>query len=309
MARPSAGGAADLAPARAPKTLAPLRGSRTAEVVAATRARHLLRHPPPWIIEDRFAIHFAGRRWRRILDSDVLDWLYLRLVRRLIPVSMQQLTRARFAEDRIGAAAGRGVSQLVILGAGFDTFALRRPELPLTVFEVDLAATQALKRERMASAGIETTPQLRFVTVDFERDDLGRRLAAAGFDHGKPAFFNWMGVTYYLTGDAIRGTLARLTELAAPGSELTLDYLIAEKRLAPGDRAVFRQVQRWVTRRGEPLVSAFEPEFTPREMGIESGWELLEQSSPADQSARYLAGRSDLPPLTALFACLHLRRR
>lgn len=286
------------------------RGSRTAEVVAAVRARHLLRHRPPWVLEDRYAIRFAGPRWRRILSSDALDWLFSRVIlRRLMPVGMQQLVRARFAEDRIAVAAARGVSQLVILGAGFDSFALRRPDLSLAVFEADLAATLAIKRERMTAAGIRAPAGLRFVSVDFEKDDLGGRLAASGFDRRRATFFNWMGVSYYLLRDAVRETLAQVTDLAAPGSELTLDYLLAEEGLAPADRALLAGVKRFVARRGEPLRTTFHPKAVERDLGLDAHWELRQHDSPADQATRYLEGRTDLPPLPPLFGCLHLRRR
>ncbi len=285
------------------------RGSRTAEMVAATRARHLVRHAPPWVVEDRFAIHLAGR-WRRIIESDLLDWLYSRvLLGRLMSVGIQQLVRARFAEDAITAWAGRGGSQLVILGSGFDTFALRHPDLPLTVFEVDLAATEALKRERLAAAGVALPEKARFVEVDFERDDLGERLATAGFDQKRPAFFNWMGVTYYLAPDALRQSLAVMAALAAPGSELTLDYLISEEVMDPSNRRLSRRVKRFVALRGEPMVSTFDPALVEQGLGTEEDWEILEHESPADQIERYLKGRADLPPLAPLFGGLHLRRR
>jgi len=231
------------------------------------------------------------------------------VLRRLIPVTMQPLIRARFAEDRIARAVGRGVSQLVILGAGFDTLAFRLPDPSPTVFEVDLAATRTLKQERMAAAGIEKPPGLRFVSMDFERDDLGERLAATGFDREQAGFFNWMGVTYYLAGNAIRASLGRLTDLAAPASELTLDYLIAESCLASSDHSLSREFRRFVARRGEPILSDFDPASVREEMGLDAGWELCGHDSPADQTARYLAGRPDLPPLAPLFGCLHLRRR
>lgn len=280
------------------------RGSRTAEMVAATRARHLLRHAPPWIVEDPFAIHLAGR-WRRIIESDLLDWLYSRvLLGRLMSVGVQQLVRARFAEDAITAA---GLSQLVILGSGFDTFALRHPGLPLTVFEVDLAATEALKRERLAAAGVALPESALFVEVDFERDDLGERLTAAGFDRERAAFFNWMGVTYYLAPEALRESLRVIAELAAPGSELTLDYLIAAEALDPAARRLSRRMKRFVALRGEPMVTGFHPARVEAELG--EGWELVEHESPAEQTERYLKGRADLPPLAPLFGCLRLRRK
>lgn len=295
--------------AKAGPNLAHARGSRTAELVAASRARHLVRHPPPWIVEDRFAIHFAGW-WRTVIRSNLLDWVFSRIILRpLMPVTMQQLTRARFAEDRILEAAGRGVSQLVILGSGFDTFALRYPALPVTVFEVDLAATEVLKQERMEAAGLRPPPGLRFVKVDFERDELGDRLSACGFNRGRAGFFNWMGVTYYLAKDAIRASAAALGDLAAPGSELTLDYLVAEDCVPEESRPLFGKVMKFVAKRGEPFRSAFDPAEVVEEMGWSKHWELRQHDSPADQTARYLEGRADLPPLAPLFGCLHLRRR
>ena len=295
--------------AAAGANLARVRGSRTAEAVAAFRALHLLRHSPPWVVEDPLAIHFAGA-WRRIVNSRVLSWIYTRVIlRRLAPVAMEHLTRTRFAEDRIASAVERGMSQLVILGAGFDTFALRNPHLPATVFEVDLAATQAIKRKRMQAAGLAPPAGLRFVTVDFERDDLGARLAASGFIRGRPGFFNWMGVTYYLAADALRDTLGRLGELAAPGSELTLDYLIAEESLPEDARPALHRLKRFVARSREPLVSAFQPESLPNALGVADDWEVAGHDAPAEQAAQYLSGRSDLPPLAPLFGCLHLRRK
>ena len=141
----------------------------------------LLKHDEPHVFEDPHAIHFVGGRWRRILGSRVLDALFSRvLVRKLIPITTQHLTRARFAEDCLEEAARNGVTQYVILGSGFDTFAFRRPDLGLTVFEVDLAATIDLKRDRLAGANMTCPDSLHFVpevshagdTVRIDRFDL-----------------------------------------------------------------------------------------------------------------------------------------
>ena len=294
---------------QAPVNRARTRGSRTAELVAVSRARHLLRHDRPYVFEDPHAIHLVGNRWRRILGSRVLDALFAKvLVRRLMPITTQHLTRARFAEDRLEEAAGGGVTQYVILGAGFDTFAFRRPDLGLTVFEVDLAATIDLKRERLAHAGMECPGSLRFVPFDFEKDDLEAKLLAAGFDSGKASFFNWMGVTYYLTGDAVLDNLDRLATIGAPGSEVVFDYLIADACVPPEDRALFAAMTAFVEKRGEPMISRFDPAEAGAVLNPRGLWEVVRNESPAEHRRRYLGGRSDVPPLAPITWSLHLRK-
>src|SRR5207244_1636025 len=148
---------------------------------------------------------------------------------------------ARFIEDLVVERAGRGVGQYVILGAGLDTFAQRRPEIAshLIVFEVDRPAPQAWKRQRLIELGFGIPKWLRLVPVDFEAGDAwGQRLVAAGFDAGQPAVVASTGVSMYLTKDAIATTLRQVAALA-PGSTLAMTFLLpleladAEVRAGP----------------------------------------------------------------------------
>ena len=290
--------------------LARVRGSRTAELVAAARAVHFARAARPLVVEDPFAIHLAGDRWRRVIGSNVLHWLVTRvLLRKVMPTTTYVLIRARFTDDRVLAAAERGVGQLVILGAGFDTFALRYPDLGIRVFEVDLPASSALKRTRLAAAGIAVPEHLDFVSVDFERDDLDERLTNAGFDPERPAFFTWMGVTFYLSGEAIAATLARITGLAAPGSELAFDYLTVRERVPAAALPLFDRTLRFVKRHGEPMISSFDPRTVVEAAGLAAEWEVLGHEFPAEEPERWLGGRADLPPISPLYGLLHVRRR
>ena len=295
---------------QAPVNRARAHGSRTAELVAVSRARHLLRHDRPYVFEDPHAIHFVGDRWRRVLGSRVLDTLFSKvLVRKLMPITTQHLTRARFAEECLEEAVRRGVTQYVILGSGFDSFAFRRPDLGVTVFEVDLAATMDLKRERLADAGMTCPDSLRFVPFDFEKDDLQTELVAAGFDPAKASFFNWMGVTYYLTRDAILDNLDRLAAIGSPGSEVVFDYLLAAECVPPEDRALFAAMMAFVEKRGEPMISRFDPAEAGTVLNPHGLWEVLRNESPAEHRRRYLGERSDVPPLAPITWSLHLRRR
>ena len=291
------------------QNLARVRGSRTAELVAAARAGHFARAERPLVIEDPFAIHLAGERWQRVIGSNFRHWLFTRvLLRRVLPTTTYVLIRARFTDDRVLAASEQGVRQLVILGAGFDTFALRYPDRGIKVFEVDLPASGALKRERLAAAGIAVPEHLHFVEVDFERDPLDERLLGAGFDRRAPAFFSWMGVTYYLAPEAVTGTLVQVTDLSAPGSELTLDYMNAREGVPAEELPLFDSLLRFVGKHGEPMITHFVPDSVLDRMGLAGGWELLEHEFPAADPSRYLGSRTDLPRVAPLFRMLHLRR-
>ena len=150
------------------------------------------------------------------------------LLRRLVNVHIapSPLCRAAYTEQALKAAVSDGADQYVILGAGMDTFAFREPEFLSAhrVFEVDHPLTQADKKKRITRADWAVPDRLTFVPVDFTKDSLTQRLIAAGFDPKVKSFFSWLGVTYYLSAEAIGKTLAELSPLCADGSLLVFDY-------------------------------------------------------------------------------------
>jgi methyltransferase (TIGR00027 family) len=230
--------------------------SQTAMTAAAARAAHLLVDSEPRIFADSLAALLLGDKAET----------YLRYHREhgdhplLAGTRAQATCRSRFTEDQLALAAARGTAQYVILGAGLDSFACRS-ELAgrLRVFEVDHPATQQRKRALMAAAGLAEPPTLTWVPVDFETDELIAALTAAGLDPAAPAFVSWLGVTMYLTAEAIGATLASLSRLA-PGSELVTDYMLtADLRDADGV-AYADLVMPDSERRGEPWLSFFTPE-------------------------------------------------
>ena len=179
----------------------PSEPSRTALMIARQRAAHqVLDHGA--ILHDPFAM--------KILREDEKDVLQFANAHPLASIGRLITTaRSRIAEDALSRAVERGVRQIVILGAGLDTFALRSPHgaRQIRIYEVDHPATQAWKSQRLAEAQIALPPWLILVPVDFERDDVGGKLIAAGFQQNSPAFFTWLGVVPYLTEDAINRTL------------------------------------------------------------------------------------------------------
>ena len=285
-------------------------GSRTAELVAVSRARHLLRHQPPYIFHDPFAYQFLSKRWKRILGSWLRDAFVSKiLLRRLMPITTQPLTRARFTEDCLLAAIEDGVGQYVILGSGYDTFSLRHPGLDVTIYEIDLASTIALKRERAVAAGLALPDSLRLIPIDFEQDDLADRLTAHGFDPEKRSFFNWLGVTYYLSRDAIQDTLNRVGGITCPGSEIVFDYLAESNSIPEDERPRAQSMKNYVGKLGEPMITSFDPASIKADFDAGGEWEVVRNDSPADQQKRYVEGRGDVYDLPPLFWCLHLRRR
>jgi methyltransferase (TIGR00027 family) len=139
---------------------------------------------------------------------------------------VMMIIRTRFIEERLEHAIRDGASQVVILGAGFDTRAYRLTELlkAARVFEVDQPSTQEYKKRRIRETGIEVPPNLTYVPVDFRYDKLGDVLTAAGYDSSRRTFFIWEGVTMYLPEAAVEETL-RWVAAQAPGSTIIFDFV------------------------------------------------------------------------------------
>ena len=159
------------------------------------------------------------------------------------------------------AVERRGASQLVVLGAGFDTFAYRNPFGDrLRVFEVDHPATQAWKRERLATVGIEVPQSLTFVGCDFEREAFGDRLLACGFDPAERSFVFWLGVSMYLTEPAIDATSTAVAGWPG-GGEIVFDYAEPPHAdMSERGRAARAALAARVAAAGEPFIGALEPE-------------------------------------------------
>jgi len=177
------------------------------------------------------------------------------------------VSRSAFAESKLAEAiAERGAVQLVVLGAGFDTFAYRNPfGERLRVFEVDHPATQAWKRERLATMGIALPEWLSFVGVDFEHESFSERLVEAGFDPARRSFVFWLGVSMYLSAEAIDATLATVAGWPG-GGEIVFDYAEAPNdQMSEVGRAARAALEARVAAIGEPFIGWLQPdELHPR---------------------------------------------
>jgi methyltransferase (TIGR00027 family) len=259
----------------------------TAARVALWRALHVQVDPPPHVFEDEIGLRLAApdEGWRSRGDMDPQ-------ATRLFRASI--VARARFVEDLVVEQAGRGVDQYVILGAGLDTFAQRRPEIAsrLNVFEVDRPDAQAWKRQRLIELGFGIPDWLRLVGVEFDPGDAWRRrLAEAGFDSGKPAVVSSTGVSMYLTKEAIAAMLRQLATLAS-GSTFAMTFLLPLELADPEVRPGFQRAAEGARASGTPFLSF----FTPAEMlalASEAGFREVRHVSAATLTERYFAGRTD----------------
>lgn len=225
--------------------------SHTALMVARQRAAHqLLDHGS--ILDDPFAT--------RILCEDEMDVLQFANGHPLGSIGrLFTAARSRIAEDALSQAVERGIRQIVVLGAGLDTFALRHPHgaRQIRIYEVDHPATQAWKCQRLAEAHIAFPPCLALVPVDFERDDVGEKLVAAGFLRNSPAFFTWLGVVPYLTADAIGRTLDLMGSIR--NSEVVFDYMEPREAFSEELRQLDTERTEQLRKINEHSVSRFEP--------------------------------------------------
>jgi len=259
----------------------------TAVRVALWRALHVQVDSLPHVLEDEIGLKLVAPDdgWRSRPD---MDPQFTRLFRASI------VARARFIEDLVVEQAGRGVGQYVILGAGLDTFAQRRPEIAsgLRIFEVDQPGPQAWKRQRLIELGFGIPDWLRLVPVDFEAGgSWWEQLKTVGFDAGQPAVVVSTGVSMYLTKDAIAATLRQVAALA-PGSTLAMTFLLPLELADPEARPGLQLAEKGARASGTPFISF----FMPAEMltlASEAGFREVQHVSAATLAERYFAGRAD----------------
>lgn len=240
----------------------PLPESRTrhslmAERVAIGRAAHQFMDPGPVIFADPLARPLIGANGEQWLQKN-FSWLRSEGMRR---TRVLLALRSRFAEDELQRAVADGTRQYVVLGAGLDTFAYRRPDWSrmVTVYEVDHPATQDWKRQRLAEASIAVPANLQFVPLDFNERTLAEGLAAAGFRRDAPAFFSWLGVTYYLPPDSVVETL-RYVGSQQGAREIVFDYAVDASALPAKYLDIVTRVRGYTATTGEPWTTWFAPE-------------------------------------------------
>lgn len=259
----------------------------TAARVALWRALHVQIDAPPHVFKDEVGLQLVAPPdgWKSRGDMHPIGTSQFRA---------SIVARARVIEELVEERAGQGVSQYVILGAGLDTFAQRRPELAakLQVFEIDQPGPQAWKKHRLQELGFGVPTWLHLVPVDFEAGaDWLQLLAAAGFDAAKPSVIASTGVSMYLTKETVAATLRQVASLAA-GTTLAMSFMLPFEMADPQVRPGLEQAAKGAAANGTPFISF----FTPAEMldlARASGFKHVEHISAESLTQRYFAGRPD----------------
>ena len=263
----------------------------TAVRVALWRAMHVHVDPPPHVLEDEIGLQLVAPddSWRDRPDMDQQGTKFFRA---------SIVARARFIEDLVVEQAARGVGQYVLLGAGLDTFAQRRPEIAagLRIFEVDQPGPQAWKQRRLTELGYGVPDRLRLVAVDFEAGESSEgawwdALTEAGFDPDKPAVVASTGVSMYLTKDAIAATLRPIAALA-PGSTLAMTFMLPLELIGAELRPAMQAVEQGARASGTPFISSFSPSQM-LDLAREAGFRDAQHVSADVLTQRYFADRID----------------
>ncbi|TGK08968.1 SAM-dependent methyltransferase [Leptospira fletcheri] len=255
--------------------------------VALWRAMHVQIDSPPHLLEDEIGLKLTApdEGWRQRPDMHPAG---------TAPYRASIVARARFIEDLVLENCDRGVNQYVILGAGLDTFAQRRPSITsqLRIFEVDQPGPQAWKKQRLVDLGFGIPDWLHFVPVDFEAgESWWNLLEKAGFDQSRPAVVASTGVTMYLTQEAIFAMLRQIASLA-PGSTLAMTFILPLDLIDSEERPQHEAVYKAASAAGTPFLSFFRPPDI-LDLARKAGFSQVQYVSAEDLTRKYFVGRSD----------------
>lgn len=259
----------------------------TAVRVALWRALHVQIDPLPHIFEDEVGLKLISpdESWKNRPDMHPFGTKGYRA---------SIIGRARFIEDLLAEKINEGTQQYVILGAGLDTFAQRRPDLAskLKVFEIDELETQDWKKKRLVELGYELPDYLKFVPVDFEKGESWlKKLSENGFDKNKSAFLSSTGVAMYLSKEANQKNFQEIASLA-PGSTLALTFMLPPELVDAEERGPYEMVMERAAAAGTPFLGLFHPKEII-DMARAAGFKEVRHYSKDDIVRKYFSGRAD----------------
>jgi methyltransferase (TIGR00027 family) len=290
--------------------------SFTAMSVAYMRAYHFM-HGTPKIFDDFLAYDLIPEEKRALIDQHLIEqnvtfgkqlndseYFLSPSDQTINSESLMQEThryaglfssRARYAEDNLEKAIKQGVKQDVILGAGMDIFAFRKPKMmvKLEVFEVDHHATPEFKLHRLAELGWKHPAKLHFISIDFTKESLVTALTSSlSYEPKVKTFFNWLGVTYFLTRDEVFTTFRSITEIVPAGSIIVFDYLDIDAFIPEKSSLQMQKSLEYLRKIGEPMITGFNPSTLGEEL-TSLGFSLQENLSPAEIEELSFQGRTD----------------
>lgn len=254
----------------------------TAVRTALWRALHLRLDAKPHILEDEIGLKLVAPEddWQQRPDMKFTKRLRASIV-----------ARSRFIEDLVLEQSQHGITQYVILGAGLDTFAQRRPGIAskLQIYEIDQPGTLIWKEQRLTELGFGIPEYLHFVPVNFEISSWWEQLLNADFDTSRPGIVACTGVSLYLTKEATIATLNQIATLAR-GSKLAMTFYLPIELLDEEDKALMEMSIKGAGEAGTPFLSFFSPGEI-LELANRAGFKEAKTISTKDMD--YFTNRSD----------------
>lgn len=285
------------------------RASLTAENNAAVRAFESMHSADARICHDPYARRFVSDELQMATDlqsalaRQISDW-----ENRFPGICGAIAVRTRFIDDCLAAAIAEGLQQLVILGAGYDTRAMRFEGLKknIAVFELDHPATQKIKRQRCRLFQTAFPERIVFVPIRFGEQDLGRTLFDHGYRSAGKSFFIWEGMSYYLPAAVVEDTLAFISHHTAEGSSIVFDYVSPAVVRGASRLAEATALAAALKHLGEPFVFGIDPGDIEKFLG-NRGLALVQNLTAAECRRRYLAGVNRHRRLSAMFTFAHAK--
>ena len=261
--------------------------SRTIQLPAIMRALHQSIDDDPKVLTDPIAPRLIDVGNDRGWLTPLLDHPFAKGWRAGFAL------RARYAEDCLAEGVQRGVSQYVILGAGLDTFPYRQPSWAgsLRIYEVDHPSTQQWKRDRLKVTDIAVPSNVRFVPVDFERASIPEALRHSNFAFGSRTLCSWMGVTQYLTSEALGATFQFALSLP-PSSEIVFSFILPEEAISGVEAAALATAAERAAEAGEPWLTRLCPEELTAKLRF-LGFSRVIHLTPEEARERYFQDRRD----------------
>jgi methyltransferase (TIGR00027 family) len=207
------------------------------------------------------------------------------------PVKDMVKIRTRYFDDVLERHLLEGFRQVVILGAGLDTRAVRKRTRGVRYFEIDDPATLELKQRRYRQEGVET--DVAFIPGNYVTDGLLEMLERHGFDVGLPTYFIWEGNTMYLPLDSDKYILTQL-RTRVRRFRISFDYL-TESVIAKttGDRGMTSLVESFANM-GAPWLTGIRD---IRAFASELKLSLIEDFRTSDLYQMYWLGRPMMSPI------------
>ena len=185
-------------------------------------------------------LFLTDKEKKAFVDGIARKWTVKNII--TSPLYGYLLSRTAYIDEIFKKQLSQNIPQIVLLGAGYDTRALRYEELldDTRIFELDISSTQNNKKEILEKSDIDIPKQVSFVSINFKQDNLLDVLLNAGYNEKVKTLFIWEGVTYYLQAEQISKTLEFVHNHSSNESLICFDYLTDQKEsLNPAEPFLF----------------------------------------------------------------------